>query len=429
LSCGAGSQSFARSLWALYLKHRLVNSFLCSPDQKEEILKRIEFPRDRNVLLVSLLVCVCVGLALLPTGFEERLPKDTHLARAKVISVDNADIERAMIVKTGTQRLTVEVLEGPFKGKEVTASNLLTGKMELDEIYAQDETILLELSARDGKIGWAHPRGYYRLGFELMLLALFALLLVAAAGWTGFKALLSFIFSALMIWKVMVPCFLKGYDPILVSLAVVGGLIAVVSILAGGAGRKGLVAFTGAIAGLMLTYVLALLFAKGFRVHGAVRPFAETVLYSGFYHLDLTAIFLAGIFTASSGAVMDLAMDISASMHEVYEKHPAISRREHIASGMAVARSVIGPMTTTLLLAYSGSYTTMLMLFMGQGIPMANIFNLNLVAAEVLNTCVGSFGLVAVAPLTAIAGGFVYSWNPLKKSRLGVDASREHYLQ
>ena len=51
----------------------------------------------------------------------------------------------------------------------------------------------------------------------------------------------------------------------------------------------------------------------------------------------------------------------------------------------------------------------MLMVFIGQGTPLVNILNLNYVAAEILHTLVGSFGLVAVAPLTAVIGGFVYT--------------------
>jgi uncharacterized membrane protein len=42
-------------------------------------------------------------------------------------------------------------------------------------------------------------------------------------------------------------------------------------------------------------------------------------------------------------------------------------------------------------------------------VPLVNIFNLNYVAAEVLNTLVGSFGLVTVAPFTALVGGLVYA--------------------
>jgi uncharacterized membrane protein len=76
-------------------------------------------------------------------------------------------------------------------------------------------------------------------------------------------------------------------------------------------------------------------------------------------------------------------------------------------------------MTTTLLLAYSGGYITLLMAFMAQGIPLANLFNLVYVAAEILKTLVGSFGLVMVAPFTAVIGGLVL----VQKKRKDVDAS------
>ena len=65
-------------------------------------------------------------------------------------------------------------------------------------------------------------------------------------------------------------------------------------------------------------------------------------------------------------------------------------------------------MTTTLLFAYSGSFTFVLMVFMAQGMPMEYIFNISYVSAEILLTLVGSFGLVLVAPVTAVLGGLMY---------------------
>jgi len=365
--------------------------------------------KRRDFLPFLVFVGLCCILVCLPTGFDQAGPKNSNHARGKVLEVDNSDIRQNLLVKTGTQELRAEILNGPFKGQIVTIYNSLQGKMEIDEVYAPGNRILVEYSTKGGSFHRAYARGKYRLGIELTLLSLFALLLIFVGGWTGAKALLSFFFAALMLWKVMVPLFLQGKDPIWVALFVVAALTASISFLVGGINRKGLVTFLGAFMGLLLTCVLALIFSEGFHVHGAVRPFAETLLYSGFYYLNLTKIFLAGIFVACSGAVMDLAMDIASSMHEVKEKHPAIGIKEHIGSGMAVGRAVIGTMTTTLLLAYSGSFIAMLMLFMGQGVPLINIFNLNFVAAEILNTLVGSFGLVTVAPFTAIIGGFVYS--------------------
>lgn len=362
----------------------------------------------RDTVLVLVLVVVCVGLLQLPTGYEERLPEHSRLARARVIEVDNSEVHQHQILKTGTQTLKVELLGGDFEGQVVEAVNLLQGKMEIDEVYRVGQDVLLEYTVAEGRIVGTQARGAYRLQFELVLVLLFAAALTIVAGTTGLKALLSFAFAALMIWKVMIPAFLDGYDPILVSLAVVAALTASISFLVGGLNSKGVVCFVGAFLGLLLTCGLAIVFRSSFQLHGAVRPFSEMLLYSGFYYLDLSKLFVAGVFTACSGAVMDLAMDISASMHEVRAKHPSITRWEHFKSGMVVGRAVIGTMTTTLLLAYSGSYVTMLMVFMGQGVPMGNILNLNFVAAEVLNTLVGSFGLVTVAPFTAFTGMLVF---------------------
>ncbi len=372
------------------------------------IIKRRIVTRES---VFALFLCLaCIGLGFMPTGYEKDSgDEETYHVRGKIIEVDNSEIQQFGVLKAGHQSMTVRIMSGSHKGKEVEAVNNLLGKMDLDEIYQEGDAVLLEYQALNGEPETVVLRGRYRLRMELLLLIIFSVLLISVGGWVGAKALLSFIFAVLMIWKVMLPLFLKGYNPVLIALAVVAVLTGAICLLVGGLTRKGLVAFLGAIAGLMLTAVLARLFWGGFRIHGAVRPFSETLLYSGYAHLNLTRIFLAGVFIAASGAVMDLSMDISAAMDEVSHKVPGLGLWELTGSGLRVGRAVIGTMTTTLLLAYSASYINMLMLLMAQGIPLQNMFNHNYIAAEILHTLVGSFGLVTVAPLTALVGGIIYS--------------------
>ena len=103
---------------------------------------------------------------------------------------------------------------------------------------------------------------------------------------------------------------------------------------------------------------------------------------------------------------MDLSVDICSAVYEVVQKRPDITARAAISSGFAVGRAACGS-TTTLLLAYSGSYIALLMVFMAQGTPVEFILNYKYVAAEIVHTIVGSFGLVTVAPLTAITSGLL----------------------
>ena len=371
-------------------------------------LKKRELSRD--AVLILFFTILCLILTQIKTGYEyaPKAGSEVFRHRAKVLSVDNSGVEVFGVVHVGFQHLEVRFLSGPWKGETAPVTNQLIGQLELDEVYSAGDTLLVQYGLKkDGTPNTGIARGHYRIHLELALIALFAFALIAVAGITGLKAILSFIFAAMTIWKVMIPLFLKGHNPILIALAVVAALTASISFLVGGLTRKGLVTFSGAFLGLALTAGLAVWFGDLFHIHGAVRPFAENLLHGGFAHLKLTPIFIASIFLAASGAVMDLAMDIAASMEEVKRKHPDIHMFEHIRSGLRVGRSVIGTMTTTLLLAYSSSYIFMFMLFASQDIPAEQIFNLNYVAAEVLNTMVGSFGLVTVAPFTALIGGVV----------------------
>ena len=135
--------------------------------------------------------------------------------------------------------------------------------------------------------------------------------------------------------------------------------------------------------------------------------YSESLLYAGFQNLNLTQIFMASIFLGSSGAVMDLSVDITSAVHEVVEKKPDIRPWEAVKSGMNVGRAAMGTMTTTLLLAYSGGYIALLMVFMAQGTPTEHIFNYKYVSAEIIHTVIGSFGLVSVAPFTALCAGLL----------------------
>ena len=370
------------------------------------------FFKKADIYFVAFVVVASVFLWFLPTGFEKpELQKNTLRERGKVVTVDDSDLKRVGLVLTGEQKMEIEILSGEFKGRSLVASNILMGQMSVDKLFREGDDILavLKIDGKTGEIINARAAEHYRLDIELILFALFGLFLIGYARWTGFRALLSFVFTALAIWKVLIPLFLRGIPPLPVAFLIVSMTTSVIMLLITGFTRKGAVALSGAIGGVGVTTVLAILFGAWFRVPGTVKDFAEMLLYSGFYSLNLTGIFLSGIFISAAGAVMDMAMDIAASQAEIVEKHPGISRRELVVSGFRVGQSVIGTMTTTLLFAYSGSFTFVLMVFMAQGTPMEYIFNVSYVTAEILLTLVGSFGLVLVAPLTAVLGGFIYT--------------------
>lgn len=241
----------------------------------------------------------------------------------------------------------------------------------------------------------------------MILLLAFAVLLIVVAGKNGFLAIFSFAITILTIWKILVPCYLNGYSPVWTGILITTFITAVIIYFVYGFDRRTITAILGSLLGIFTTCILGMLFTDLFKINGAVMPDSESLLYSGFQHLDLTSIFMSSIFIGASGAMIDLSVDITSAIHEVVEKKPDITWKEAAKSGMNVGRAAMGTMTTTLLLAYSGGYITLLMVFMAQGTPIDHILNYKYVAAEVLDTVVGSFGLVTVAPFTALVAGIL----------------------
>ena len=331
--------------------------------------------------------------------------------RAKVVSTDESALKLAGMVEYGTQHLVVEMLEGPSKGRRFPAANELRAQLDIDKKFAAGDTASVVWPADGaGPDDTLTVRDHYRLGWGLVLLSGFVALLLAFGGWTGAKALFSFVFSCLAIWKLLIPLCLAGWDASWVSFLVVSVLTAVIMYLVAGATRKGLSAFVGAMLGVGASLVLAHFFARVMHVNGATMPYVQALLNSGCEDLSVSDLFTGSVILASSGAVMDLAMDIAAGVGEVKRHIPNLPRTELFLSGLRIGRSVVGTMTTTLLLAYSGGYLTLLMVFAVQGTRPLDFINSTLVSAEVVKTLVGSFGLVLVAPFTALVSAAVYGW-------------------
>ena len=323
--------------------------------------------------------------------------------RAKVVSVDNSAITLTGLLEYGTQNLEVELLAGECAGRRFRASNELRAQPDLDKKFAVGDTAVVtwpDEGVKDGDVLIA--RDHWRLGWMWLLFGSFCLLLVLFGGWTGAKALFSFVFSCFAVWKLLIPLCMNGWSPTFVSFVTVSALTGVIMYLVAGFTRRGIGAFLGAMLGVLSSLVLAVFFTRVMHVTGATMPFAQSLIYSGYSSLNLADVFSGAVILASSGALMDLAMDIAAGVDEVARHNPTLSFRELFLSGLRIGRSVVGTMTTTLLLAYSGGYLTLLMVFAAQGTAPMVFINSTLVSAEMVKTLVGSFGLVLVAPFTAL---------------------------
>ncbi len=369
-------------------------------------------PRIREKLIAQLPTVISlvllVFLCCIPTGYEDAIIyKNADRTTARVLETDNSMLISTGLIQSGEQRCKIKILGGRFKGKIEEGINMLNGSLEQDKLFEPGDRALVVISHREDEIKSINLIDHYRFQKEIILIGLFVLLLLLFAGEMGVRALLSFTITIMMIWKLMVPGYLNGYNPVAYGLGIILTLTVITMIMVYGFKKTALSAIIGSVLGTVTTVILGILFTDLYKIHGAVMPSSESLLYSGFTYLNLTKIFTASIFIGSAGAVMDLAVDITSSVNEVVQKKPDISWKEACLSGIQVGKAALGTQTTTLLLAYSGGYISLLMVFMAQGTPIYNILNYKYVASEILETIVGSIGLITVAPFTALAAGYL----------------------
>lgn len=347
-------------------------------------------------------------LFFIPTGFEDaKIYMNAEKVPAKVLRIDDSAIRDTGLIRSGEQMCLVRLESGKYKNRISWAVNFLSGSLSQDKEFAEGDRALVIVSGSGKEITSVTMIDHYRVGKEILLLAVFVALLIIFAGPGGIRAIMSFFITVLCLWKILIPYCLKGGNPLIIGIVMVTIITILIIMSVYGFDRRSMVAILGSMLGVITACIMGVVFTEVFNIHGAIMSDSESLIYSGYENLNLTRIFMTGIFIGASGAMMDLAVDITSGISEVVKKKPEISRLEAIGSGMRIGQAAMGTMTTTLLLAYAGGCISELMVFMAQGTPIINILNYKYVASEILKTMVGSFALVTVAPFTAVVGGFL----------------------
>ena len=368
----------------------------------------------KSLILCLVMLVFCGLLCLLPDPYlnvTSTFPRE----KVRIDSVDNSMLDAVGITYNGVQPCQVTILSGEHKGETYSSYNYLNSALDKDKLFAPGETAWAML--QEGANGLTITLiDHYRTTIELSTVGVLALALILFGGVIGCGAMVSLVASAVIVWKLLIPLLLEGINPMLAAFITVIVLTVLIDLLVAGFTRRCLVAILGSLAGTLMTCCVAILLTHLLKLDGGDLPYVVPLLAQSSMGVDTRSLYIGMVFLANSGELMDLSMDVSVSMEEIHHHRPDLSRAALMKSGLKVGRSVLGTMTTTLMLAYSGNYLSMLMYFVGQGTPLGDIVNLKYVSSQLLNTLVGSFGLVVAAPLTALIAGFAYTGERKRKA-------------
>ena len=147
---------------------------------------------------------------------------------------------------------------------------MLSGALSQDKLFRSGDKAQAIVHHDGEEIISVNLIDYYRLDGELILALAFALFLVIFARGIGLRSVLSFVISILVLWKILVPLFLKGFNPIFTGLVAVAIMTFIILLLVYGFDKKLLSSFCGAMSGILFAMILSIICSHAFHIHGAV---------------------------------------------------------------------------------------------------------------------------------------------------------------
>jgi len=177
-----------------------------------------------------------------------------------------------------------------------------------------------------------------------------------------------------------------------------------------GANKKSLSAGIGCLAGILVSGFLTLIMDRVLKLTGLVN---EESLYvvrvNPTNPIDLKAIIFAAILIGAIGAIMDVSMSIAASLAELKDKLEYTPFSLIIKSGISIGRDIMGTMANTLILAYIGSSLSVVLLLVSYNSSILELMNKEMIVVEILQSLVGSFGILVTIPITSMVCAYLFS--------------------
>lgn len=339
--------------------------------------------------------------------------KETYCLGKVIKVISDIDEELPGGNKQRAQQLLLKIISGPDKDKERVTLNLVPDNPafaiigEVNRKYLITKIENLSTGNEDYFVV-----DYYREHFIWILFGLFFAILILISGIKGIRTIISLICTIALIAFLLIPSINKGINPLLSAVLVSILATGITMLLVAGANAKSLASTLGTGIGVAISGIIATFVIKAAPLSGLASSEAMILWGNQFYQINFKGLLAAGMIVSCLGAIMDVAISIASSIQEIKTANPKYSIKELFKSGMNIGKDIIGTMTNTLVLAYTGMALPLLLLVSYEQ-NASKFLNLELVVSEVTAAIAGSTGLIIAVPATAI----IMSWLVNKKDK------------
>lgn len=259
----------------------------------------------------------------------------------------------------------------------------------------------------------------------IWLLGLFLIVSVVVARWKGLRAFISTGASLVIVVMFIVPQILNGWNPVLVSLLGVGGILILAIYFVHGLNWSTTAALFGTFVAVIATMLLGIGFTEWAHLTGFGSDEAM-MINAGSEQVNLKGLLLAGFLIGALGALTDITIVQASVIRELAHVNPNFTTLDLYTRGMRVGNDHVGSLVNTLVLAYTGAALPLFILLSMNEFSVTRALNIELVASEVVHTLVGSIGLVLAVPFTTFVAALMFRGDKLPMIEGELDHAHHH---
>lgn len=323
---------------------------------------------------------------------------DAWLYKTPIVKVTEVQTKKEKVV-TGTrgdkeqyykQSLTGVLQNGSKKGKEIHLTNEYSYSGVLNQKYYKGDKLLVSLNSdKSGSIN-SLKRDFH---LAVLVGALF-ILLAMTAELRGFFTVCT-LAANLGIFIVGFSGFLAGKDIIKICNIMSVLFVIITLVLLNGFHRKTWAAIFSTLA------VLALIML----IFDLAMKYTEGLDYSSMEYLgsldNPSDLFRAEVMLAGLGAIMDVAVTVSAAFGEIVRKKPGVTFLQLFRSGREIGHDIMGTMMNVLLFVYGCGLIPIFLIRLNNGVGFLTIIRLH-IPYEICRFLIESIGIVLTIPVSIL---------------------------
>jgi uncharacterized membrane protein len=356
----------------------------------------LEVNKNKKAIILSGLTILCILASFLFVQYNDSLYKQPIVEVTQATLKDNKEINELANTDDTLfyQELIGTIKNGVKKGQSILLENTYSSSGAYDHKYQVGDDLFVRVQSNKGNNLTGTIDYPKRDKYVLVAAWLFILTVFLIGKKKGLFSLISLAINVvILLFALGRYTQVEGANLLLICSGLVVFFTITSLLLISGSNEKTyaaiLATLVGTFSALLIGFIVMKLTAeKGLRYEEMA-----------FVTRTPQKVFLASILVGSLGAVMDIAITITSSLYELFNKNNQIPLKDLKESGLEIGKDIMGSMTNVLFFAYVSGSIPMLLLYLKNGAPLNYTLSMNL-SLELARALVGGIGIVLTIPIS-----------------------------